>query len=54
MFNEALFNGSRELFYSFGIITTLLSLRDGMPSSFRQTNLLRLQSPLSGRTADEV
>ena len=34
MFNEALYNGSRDLFYSFAIITTLLSPSDGIPLSF--------------------
>ena len=34
MFNEALYNGSRDLFYSFAIITTLLSASDGIPLSF--------------------
>ena len=34
MFNEALYNGSRDLFYSFAIITTLLSRSDGIPLSF--------------------
>ena len=34
MFNEALYNGSRDLFYSFSIITTLLFRSDGIPSSF--------------------
>ena len=34
MFNEALYNGSRDLFYSFAIIATLLSPSDGIPLSF--------------------
>ena len=34
MFNEAVYNGSRDLFYSFAIITTLLSRSDGIPLSF--------------------
>ena len=34
MFNEALYNGSRDLFYSFAIVTTLLSRSDGISLSF--------------------
>ena len=34
MFNEALYNGSRDLFYRFAIIATLLSPSDGIPLSF--------------------
>ena len=32
--NEALYKGSADLFYSFAIITTLLSPSDGIPLSF--------------------
>ena len=34
MFNKALYNGSRDLLYSFAVITTLLSPSDGIPLSF--------------------
>ena len=34
MLNEAFYNGSRDLFYSFAIITTLLCPSDGIPLSF--------------------
>ena len=36
MFNEALYNGNRDLFYSFAIITTLLSPSGGIPLSFSE------------------
>ena len=36
MFNEPLYNGSRDLHYSFGIIATLLIPSNGIPLSFCQ------------------
>ena len=36
MFNEPLYNGSRDLYYNFAIIATLLSRSDGIPLSFCQ------------------
>ena len=53
MLNEALYNGSRDLYYSFGIITTLqVTPSDGIPSSFCQQ--IYFICSCSVATADEM